>query len=107
MKTVYADEDREHDASVDRAEAAVQGEEKHQHGQPDQERHLEPHELARDEQRRDRRGDPEDEQDVEDVAAHHVPERDVAPAVHGGLDGYGQLRRARPVGDDREADHER
>ena len=46
----------------------------------DHHRHVEPHQLLGDDQGNDHRGDPEDEEHVEDVAADHVAEGDVGLA---------------------------
>ena len=63
------------------ADRPVERQEQRPSDRRDHQRHVQPHQLLRHHQRRDQRRQPEDEQHVEDVAADHVAEGDVALAA--------------------------
>ena len=73
----------------------------------DQDRDLLAHHLLVDHQGHDERRKPEDRQDVEDVAAHHVADGDVHLPGPGRLHGDRELGRAGAEGHHREPYHER
>lgn len=58
-------------------------------------------------QRQEDCADPEDEQDVGNVAADDVPDRDSRVPFHGGLKGHGQFRGGCRERHDRQSDDER
>ena len=91
-----------------------QGEQVRQEGEQEQQqrgtqhdRHLLPDQLDVDHQRRDDGRQAQDEQHVEDVAAHHVADGDVGLAVQHRTHRHRQLGRAGAEGHDGQAHHQR
>jgi hypothetical protein len=92
---------------VDASDATIERQQQHDDRHPDQQRHVEPDQLLGDHKRCDQRGQPEDEQHVEDVAADHVAQRHLGLPRVGGADRHRHLRRRGPERDHRETDHQR
>jgi hypothetical protein len=100
-------EQREQRATVQERQLAVQREGQQQQARTQHDRHLLPDQLDVDHQRRDQGADAQDEQHIEDVAAHHVADGDVGLAVEHGTDAHRDLGRAGAEGDDGQSHDER
>ncbi|MNH30835.1 hypothetical protein D3C79_911500 [compost metagenome] len=70
----------------------VEGQQVHCQAGDDHQRDVQAHQLARDPQRNDQRGQAQGYQDVEDVAADHAADGDIRRAGVGRLQADGQLR---------------
>ena len=92
---------------VDPADGPIDSHQPGEDGGANHQRHVPPHELLRHHQRRDQGGYSQDEQDVEDITPHHVPECQVRSPRQGRLHAHGKLWRARAIGYDGKADDER
>ena len=101
-----ADPRRHQQQAVGRAQPAVQGQQVDRGREADQDGHVEPHQAPRDDERRRERGQSDHSQDVEDVAAHHVPDGDVSLASQRRPQAHRELRGARAPGHHGEADDE-
>lgn len=88
------DHPAEQDEPVQAAEPAVQRQHQQQHGDPDHQRHVEPHQPPGDHQRGDERREPEDKEHVEDVAPHDVAHGDVGLTAKRRAHADRRLRRA-------------
>lgn len=100
------DEEEEHEP-VDPGDRAVQGEDEHQDGRACQHGDVRAHQLRAHGERQHQRRRPEYEQDIGDVAAHHVAQRDTGTPGEARVDRHGELRRAGRGGDDGESHDER
>ena len=101
------DQQHEQQRGLHAAQLAVDDHHRQDHRGADHDRHLLADDLRVHDQRRDHGADAEDEQHVEDVAAHDVADCDVGAAAQRGADGHGHLRRTGAHRDDREADDQR
>ena len=113
--TAAADHDGQHrvqhhggeeDHSVHRADPPVEGHEQQPDRQHDHPGEVEAHQPLLHREGNDEGGEPEDEQDVDDVAADHVPDGQARLVAQHGADGDGELRRRRGGRDHGEPDHE-
>ena len=73
------------------ADAAVSRQHPQQKRNADHQGDFLPDQLTMDGERRDERGQSEDEQDIENVAANDIAQRNVHPPRPGGLHGHGEL----------------
>ena len=99
VRTGRAPSTREMPRSEDSRNSSIVAADHHRHFLPDQ--------LRVDDERCDHRGGTENEEDVEDVAADHVADRDVDVAAVGCSDGNRHFRGAGTERDDGEPDHQR
>ena len=106
-KTVYATPAADEQEAVEEPDAAIQGEDVDRDREPDEDGDVEADEPPRDEERRGERGSADHPEDVDDVAADHVAQRDVALAPQRRPQAHRELRGARAPGHDGEAHRER